>query len=185
MAAGQLDFDDLSSPEGRAEAAALERRIGPRTVPNTRIDIGKIDTTDGTIRFKVGRVVSAQGASPITSLSGRMTMDHQLLTIGDIRMALREGVVRGGAVIDQRGGRSVPQLSLNLRLSGASVLSLAGQTPITGGRGACQARRQRRDGPRGDRPLQRADRAGRRQWHTARSLCGGFGIRCGRGVHGR
>lgn len=132
VAAGQLDFDDLSSPEGRAEAAALERRIGPRLVPNTRIDIGKIDTTDGTIRFKVGRVVSAQGASPITSLSGRMTMDHQLLTIGDIRIALREGVVRGQAVVDQRGDRPVPQLSLDLRLSGASVLSLAGQTPITG-----------------------------------------------------
>lgn len=132
VTAGQLDFDDLSSAQGRAEAAALERRIGPRLVPNTRIDIGKIDTTDGTIRFKVGRVISAQGPSPITGLAGRMTMDHQRLTIDDIRMSLREGVVRGQAVIDQRGGRPVPQLALNLRLSGANVLSLSGQTEITG-----------------------------------------------------
>ncbi|MEK9210659.1 AsmA family protein [Sphingomonas sp. 2378] len=132
LTARQLDFDDLSSVEGRAEAAALERRIGPRLVPNTRIDISKIDTTDGTIRFKVGRVVSAQGPSPITGLAGRMTMDRQLLTIGDIRMALREGVVTGQAVIDQRNGRKVPRLSLDLRLKGASVLSLSGQTAITG-----------------------------------------------------
>ncbi len=132
VTARQLDFDDLSSAQGRAEAAALERRIGPRLVPNTRIDISKIDTTDGTIRFKVGRVVSAQGSSPITGLAGRMTMDHQLLTIGDIRMALREGLVTGRAVIDQRNGRKVPRLSLDLRLRGASVLSLSGQTAITG-----------------------------------------------------
>ncbi len=132
VTARQLDFDDLSSAEGRAEAAALERRIGPRLVPNTRIDISKIDTTDGTIRFRVGRVVSAQGSSPITGLAGRMTMDHQLLTIGDIRMALREGVVTGRAVIDQRNGRKMPHLALDLRLTGASVLSLSGQTEITG-----------------------------------------------------
>ncbi|WP_343528116.1 AsmA family protein [Sphingomonas sp.] len=132
VVARQLDFDDLSSAEARAEAAALERRIGPRLVPDTRIDIGKIDSTDGTIRFRVGRVVSAQGTSPITGLAGRMTMDHQLLTLGDIRIALREGVVTGQAVIDQRGGAKVPRLSLDLRLSGASVLSLSGQTQITG-----------------------------------------------------
>ncbi|MDR6114275.1 MULTISPECIES: AsmA family protein [unclassified Sphingomonas] len=132
VTARQLDFDDLSSPEGLAEAAALERRIGPRLVPNTRIDIGKIDTTDGTIAFHVGRVVSAKGASPITGFTGRMAMDHQRLTIDRIRMTLRQGVVTGRAVIDQRGGRKVPQLTLDLRLSGASVLSLSGQTEITG-----------------------------------------------------
>ncbi|WP_433909317.1 AsmA family protein [Sphingomonas yabuuchiae] len=136
VTAAQLDFDDLSSAQGRAEAAALERRIGPRLVPNTRIDIGKIDTTDGTIRFRVGRVVSAQGPSPITGFTGRMTMDHQLLTIGDIRMALREGVVTGQAVIDQRNGARVPRLSVDLRLRGASVLSLSGETRITGHVGA-------------------------------------------------
>ncbi|MGW8134466.1 AsmA family protein [Sphingomonas zeae] len=132
VTARQLDFDDLSSEEGRAEAAALERRIGPRLVPNTRIDIGKIDTTDGTIRFRVGRVVSAQGPSPITGFTGRMVMDHQLLTIGNIRMALREGVVTGQAVVDQRNGAKVPRLSLDLHLRGASVLSLSGETRITG-----------------------------------------------------
>ncbi|WP_294287463.1 AsmA-like C-terminal region-containing protein, partial [uncultured Sphingomonas sp.] len=132
VTARQLDFDDLSSAQGRAEAAALERRIGPRLVPNTRIDIGKIDTTDGTIRFKVGRVVSAQGPSAITGLSGRMVMDHQLLTIDAIRLALREGLVTGQAVIDQRNGAKLPTLSLDLRLRGASVLSLSGETKITG-----------------------------------------------------
>lgn len=132
VTAGQLDFDDLSSAQGRAEAAALERRIGPRLVPDTRIDISKIDTTDGTIRFRVAKVVSAQGPSPITGLAGQMTMDHQLLTIRDIRLALREGVVTGQAVVDQRNGRKVPHLSLDLRLKGASILSLSGQTAITG-----------------------------------------------------
>ncbi|HJO67689.1 MAG TPA: AsmA family protein [Sphingomonas sanguinis] len=132
VTARQLDFDDLSSALARAEAAALERRIGPRLVPNTRIDIGKIDTTDGTIRFKVGRVVSAQGPSAITGLSGRMVMAHQLLTIDAIRLALHEGLVTGQAVIDQRNGAKLPTLSLDLRLRGASVLSLSGETKITG-----------------------------------------------------
>lgn len=122
----QFDFDDLSSAEGRAEAAALERRIGPRLVPNTRIDISKIDSTDGTIRFKVGRIVSAQGPSPITAMAGRLVLDHQLLRIPELRLNLTEGVVRGSAQVDQRGGATRPTLTLDLRLSDASVVSLAG-----------------------------------------------------------
>jgi uncharacterized protein involved in outer membrane biogenesis len=42
-------------------------------------------------------------------------------------------------VVDQRNGRRVPSLSLDLRLTGASVLSLSGQTAITG-RVAARAR---------------------------------------------
>ncbi|MET4896773.1 AsmA family protein [Sphingomonadaceae bacterium jetA1] len=132
VSAGQLDFDDLSSAEARAQAVALEKRIGPRLVPNMRIDIGKIDSTDGTLALRVDRVVSAQGPSPITGLTGRMVMDHQRLTLDRIRMTLRQGAVTGQAVIDQRGGRPVPTLTLDLRLTGASVLALSGQDKISG-----------------------------------------------------
>lgn len=136
----QFDFDDLSSAEGRAEAAALERRIGPRLVPNTRIDISKIDSTDGTIRFKVGRIVSAQGPSPITAMAGRLVLDRQLLRVPELRLNLTEGVVRGSAQVDQRGGAPIPTLTLDLRLSDASVLSLAGGGGDFTGRVSARAR---------------------------------------------
>ncbi len=42
VTANRFDFGDLASDEGRAEAAARERAIGPHVVPDTRIDLSKI-----------------------------------------------------------------------------------------------------------------------------------------------
>lgn len=122
----QFDFGDLASDEGKAEGAALERAIGPRLVPNTRIDIGKIDTTDARMAFRINRIVSAKGASPILSARGVLAIDHQLLTLSDLDARLPHGRVEGKLTVDQRGDRKVPMVDINLRLRGSSVQDLAG-----------------------------------------------------------
>ncbi|WP_342212640.1 AsmA family protein [Sphingomonas sp. CFBP 13733] len=122
----QFDFGDPASDEGKAKGAALERAIGPRLVPNTRIDIGKIDTTDARMAFRIGRIVSAKGASPILSARGVLAIDHQLLTLSDLDARLPHGRVEGKLTVDQRGDRKVPMVDINLRLRGSSVQDLAG-----------------------------------------------------------
>ncbi len=122
----RFDFGDLASDEGKAKGAALERAIGPRLVPNTRIDIGKIDTTDARMAFRIKRIVSAKGASPILSAKGVLAIDHQLLTLSDLDARLPHGRVEGKLTVDQRGDRKVPMVDINLRLRGSSVQDLAG-----------------------------------------------------------
>jgi uncharacterized protein involved in outer membrane biogenesis len=122
----QFDFGDLASDEGKAEGAALERAIGPRLVPNTRIDIGKIDTTDARMRFRIARIVSAKGVSPIVSATGVLAIDHQLLTLSPLIARLPSGTVTGRISVDQRGGRKTPTVGIDLRLRGSSVQALAG-----------------------------------------------------------
>ncbi len=122
----QFDFGDLASDKGKAKGAALERAIGPRLVPNTRIDIGKIDTTDARMAFRIKRIVSAKGASPILSARGVLAIDHQLLTLSDLDARLPHGRVEGKLTVDQRGDRKVPMVDINLRLRGSSVQDLAG-----------------------------------------------------------
>lgn len=122
----QFDFGDLASDEGKAEGAALERAIGPRLVPNTRIDIGKIDRTDARMGFRIGRIVSGNGASPILSAKGVLAIDHQLLTLSELVARLSHGNVTGTVTVDQRGDRKVPTVDIDLRLRGSSVQALAG-----------------------------------------------------------
>ncbi len=128
----EFAFDDLTSPEGRAEGAAKERAIGPRLVPDTRIDIGNIDNTDGRLVFRVGQIVGPGANAPISSLAGTMTMDHQLLTLAPLKMQLAQGRVTGRATIDQRGDRRSPTLSFDIRLDGGRVAGFAAGGQFTG-----------------------------------------------------
>jgi uncharacterized protein involved in outer membrane biogenesis len=122
----QFDFADLSSDEAQAKGAALERAIGPRLVPNTRIDIGKIDTTDAEFGFRIQHIVAAKGKSPIVSAKGTIAIDHQLLTLDRLVARLPQGTVTGKVTVDQRGDRKTPTVAIDLRLRGSSVQALAG-----------------------------------------------------------
>ncbi|WP_448663112.1 AsmA family protein [Sphingomonas sp. CJ20] len=123
-------FDDLASNEGKAKAAALRRTIGPRIVPNTRINIRKIDKTDGTIALTVHSFAGATGRT-IKGLRGALAIDHQLLTLTGLRVALPRGTVTGSLRVDQRGGVPVPAVTIDLRLANSSIGALAGG-PIDG-----------------------------------------------------
>jgi uncharacterized protein involved in outer membrane biogenesis len=140
IASRRLDFDDLSSDEGLAKGAALERAIGPRLIPNTRIDLGNIDTTDGRIAVRVARVFSHGGSTSVTGVDGVLTLDRQRLRADPLVIRLAGGTARGTVSIDQRGGAKWPTLGLDLRLTGTRVEALAGTGGAFTGRVMAHAR---------------------------------------------
>ncbi len=122
----RLNFDDFSSDAGKADALALERANGRKIVPNARVNIRKIDTTDGRIRFDIRQIVGGRRPSSITSMRGVVTIDHQLMRVSDFAIGLQKGVITGSVIVDQRGGRAKPIVTLDLRLRDSSIAALAG-----------------------------------------------------------
>lgn len=122
----QLDFDDLSSDAGLRRAAARKQAIGPRIVPDTRVNLAKIGRTDGRLTFRVARIVSRHGPSSLTSMAGTLTLDHRVLTVSPMVIGLRQGRIAGTAVVDQGDNGPVPLVKLDLRLIGSSIPALAG-----------------------------------------------------------
>ena len=131
---GTLNFDDLSTDSGLAKGRALERAIGPRLIPDTRINIAKIDKTDGIITVLAKRIVSSEGSSAITALNGTVKLDHQLLVFSPLRIALRTGAMVGTVRVDQRGGKPEPLVTIDLSLRDSNIVAL------TGGSGAIDGR---------------------------------------------
>ena len=134
VAFGTLNFDDLSTDSGLAKGRALERAIGPRLIPATRINIGKIDRTDGTITVSAKRIVDSSGPSTLTSLAGKVTMDRQLLLFSPLRIGLRAGAITGSIRVDQRGGRPEPLVTIDLALRNSNVAAIAGNISAVEGR---------------------------------------------------
>jgi uncharacterized protein involved in outer membrane biogenesis len=126
----RLDFADLASDEGRAEEAALERRIGKRIVPDTRIDLSKMGHLDGAISVRVRRLAGS-GVPADSSLSAMLTLDHSRLEASDIRLGLARGQVTGTVTVDQNG-RKLPLVTIDLKLTGATLATLFGDTPLNG-----------------------------------------------------
>lgn len=140
IASNRFDFDDLSSDEGLAKGAALERAIGPRVVPNTRIDLSNVDRTDGRIAVRVAGVVSRGGGTSVTGVQGVLTLDHQRLQVEPLVIRLAGGTARGAVTVDQRRGAPSPTLTVDLRLTGTRVEALAGTGGAFTGRVAARAR---------------------------------------------
>ncbi|WP_244624424.1 AsmA family protein [Sphingomonas sp. So64.6b] len=134
VVSNRLNFDDFASDAGLAKAAALEQSIGLRLVPNTRINIVKIDDTDGDIRFNVRQVIGGKRPSSVTSLRGSLKLDHQLLVVAPLAIGLKQGTITGSMRVDQRGGVKVPMVTIDLKLSGSSVGALAGGGGAVDGR---------------------------------------------------
>lgn len=139
MTASRFDFADLSSDEGRAEAAAQARAIGPRVVPDTRIDLSHIGDTDGRIAIRIARVVSRDGATPVRALSTVLTLDHKRLDVAPLTLALAYGTARGSLRVDQRDGAPAPRLTLDMRLDGTRLAALPGTGGDFTGRIAARA----------------------------------------------
>ncbi|GAA0330426.1 hypothetical protein GCM10009087_45760 [Sphingomonas oligophenolica] len=120
-----LDFDDFASRAGAAAAAAERQQIGPRLVPDTRINIRKITHSDGTIVFTARHLVG-HGNSALAAMHGTLTLDHQLMTIAPFTLQLTRGAITGSMRVDQRGGRPVPLVTIDLAMRGSSIAALAG-----------------------------------------------------------
>ena len=140
IASRRFDFDDLSSDEGLAKGAALERAIGPRLVPNTRINLANIDRTDGRIAVHVARVFSHGGSTSVTGIDGVLTLDRSRLRVAPLTIRLAGGTARGTVTVDQRGGAKTPRLGVDLRLVGTRIEALAGDAGAFTGRVAALAR---------------------------------------------
>ncbi len=132
----RLDFDDLASDAGLARGAALRRAEGPKLVPNTRINLAKIDKTDGRIAVHIDRIVRGGGPSALRSAQGVLVLDRQRLVVEPLRIGLTRGAITGRAVVDQRGGGPEPIVTLALDLTGSSIGALG----FAGGEGDVDAR---------------------------------------------
>jgi uncharacterized protein involved in outer membrane biogenesis len=129
--ADALDFDDLSSDEGRARGAAKQRRIGPRVVPDSRIDLTHMQDLDGELRFTIKRLLW-KGPSPFRAASGILRLDHGRLTLSPVSVALSRGTMTGRAIVDQRHGARVPTLTLNLDVDGSTLKTFVPTAPMNG-----------------------------------------------------
>jgi uncharacterized protein involved in outer membrane biogenesis len=125
--AATLDFDDLADDAGRTRAAALTRRIGPRILPNTRINLSKMGPTDGQLNFTVDRLLSRR-ETVFRSLKGKLTLDRKLVKITNLAVGLKSGQLTGSIQVDHRSG--APKLSTDLTLTGASISDLIGNGDI-------------------------------------------------------
>jgi uncharacterized protein involved in outer membrane biogenesis len=123
-----------------SKALAEERTTGPRLVPDTRINIRKIDRTDGTLRFEIRHLLAGRRRSSFTSMRGVLTMDHQLLTLSPLVMDMTRGRVDGSVRVDQRGGRMEPLVTIDLALRDSNVEALAGGGGTVDGRVDARAR---------------------------------------------
>lgn len=122
-----LDFDDLADDAGLARAAALTRRIGPRVIPNTRINLSKMGPTDGQLDFTIDRLLSRRD-TVFRSLKGTLSLNHKLIKISDLVIRLKSGRMTGGVQVDHRSG--APKFSTDLTLRGASISDLIGNGDI-------------------------------------------------------
>jgi uncharacterized protein involved in outer membrane biogenesis len=122
----QLDFDDLADDRGLAQALALERAQGERLVPNTRINIRKIDKTDGRIAVRVDRIFGGRRPSSLANANAVLNLEDRLLTIDPLNIGLVQGSITGRAIVDQRKGQPKPTITLALDMKNSSIAALAG-----------------------------------------------------------
>lgn len=114
----KLDFKDLSTDEGLAKGDAHFRRLGPRLLPETAINLAHLRTVDATATFVAHRLLFAK-PSPFVSLAGTARLDHGVLTVQPLVAGLVHGRIIGWARVDHRTGK--PHLSLDLRLIDSRV----------------------------------------------------------------
>ncbi|SNS87625.1 hypothetical protein SAMN06295912_1212 [Sphingomonas laterariae] len=121
----RLDFEDLASERGNAEALALERTQGVKLVPNTRINISKIDKTDGRIHVSVDRLVGGRRPTSLTDLAATLDLRNRRLIVHPLKIGLRRGSITGRAEVDQRSGEAKPRITLTLAIENSSLAALA------------------------------------------------------------
>jgi AsmA family protein len=128
--ASQFDFDDLADDAGRLKAEALTARIGPRIIPNTRINLSKIGKIDIAMSFVADRLISRKD-SVFRSLRATASLDHHVLSVTRLVARLDNGQLTGNLRVDHRSG--APKLTTDLRFSGATLNAIIGKPDIVSG----------------------------------------------------
>ncbi len=125
-----FDFDDLADDAGLARGRAKQARIGPRVIPDTRIDLSNMGPTDGTIRFVIDRLL-IEGGSAFRSMKGELSLDHRVLRADNVVVGLESGEMTGWINVDST--REMPVLSTELRVTGTSLETLIGAPDMISG----------------------------------------------------
>jgi uncharacterized protein involved in outer membrane biogenesis len=118
------------SPTQQAEAAKLtaERRV----LPDASLDIGRVRQMDADVGYRADSVDA--GPLPIHQLALHARLDHGLLTLDPLSVALAQGTLAGSVRLDARG--ATPVSSINLALTNAQVQELLppakGAPPLQG-----------------------------------------------------
>lgn len=118
-----FDFNDLVSDQGLLRRRALLAVLGPRVIPDTRINLDKIGKTDGRLLFTADRLLIA-GGSVFHSLSGTLSLDHRIVRLDHIVAGMSTGLMTGTAIVDHVRDR--PKLFLDLRVTGETLDRIVG-----------------------------------------------------------
>jgi uncharacterized protein involved in outer membrane biogenesis len=113
-----LDFDDLASNQGLAEAAAKRAALGPRLIPDTEIHLEHMQQTDGSIRFDIQRLLFDK-PSVFQGLVTKVTLDHGVLTADPFVVRMTTGTIGGIVRVKHQSG--TPLLTLDLKLRDARI----------------------------------------------------------------
>ena len=113
-----LDFNDLASNEGLAQAAAERAALGARVIPDTPIHLEHMQRTDGTIRFDIQRLLFKQ-PSVFQGILTSVTLDQGVLTADPFFVRMTTGNIGGFARVKHQAG--IPLLTLDLKLRDARI----------------------------------------------------------------
>jgi uncharacterized protein involved in outer membrane biogenesis len=125
-----FDFDDLSDDSGQAKGARQKARIGPRVIPDTRINLSRVGPTDGVIHFRADHLLLNPG-SPFKSLKGDIVLDGKVLRLNGVEAGLSSGRMTGWLQVDST--RPVPVMTTDLAITGSSLEGLLGAGEIIRG----------------------------------------------------
>ena len=120
-----LDFDDLSSKEGRARAAAKRRQFGPRIIPDTAIHLEHLQHTDAAVRLDIRHFIS-DAPSILHTLRGTVTLDHGVLTADPLTLVLAQGNAVGSVQVRHQSG--TPTFAVDMRVYSARLEDMVGDT---------------------------------------------------------
>jgi len=129
----RLKFGDLAPVIGGAPRNLGSRTLSPaqaamaaklhaeqRLLPDTRLPLGRVRSTDARITYRAQTVESA--SLPVQRLLIKARLDHGLLTVDPLSMSLPQGDLSGEVRLDARS--SVPRETVDLRLANARLQDL-------------------------------------------------------------
>ncbi|SFR83030.1 hypothetical protein SAMN05192580_0954 [Sphingomonas jatrophae] len=130
LASDSFSFDDLASDAQLARGAAKRRTIGPRIIPDPKIDLAKLARTDGRLVVEARRLRTRE-RSILRGLSATLTLDRSRLVADPLVLPMAHGRMEGRAEIDQRAG-APPRLALSLAMIGARLEDFIDGGKVTG-----------------------------------------------------
>lgn len=130
ITSSQFDFNDLADDEGQALARAKRARLGPRVIPDTRIDLSKMGPTDGILRFTIAKLLM-DGSDTFRSFKGEITLDHKVVRLDKAVVGLNKGELTGWFNVDST--QPEPLMTMEMRLKDATLDRLIGSPDIISG----------------------------------------------------